>query len=53
MSFFLGNNNNSLDWVLAGSFLDRSAMKGSVKPDLSQLAISGLGNSFLYLDHQR
>ena len=47
ISFILGNNNNSLHWVLASSVLNRSAMRGSVKPDLSQLAISGLGNSFL------
>ena len=47
MSFILGNNSNSLSWVLAGSTLNRSAMSGAVKPELSQLAISGLGNSFL------
>tara|TARA_S200000501_G_scaffold378800_1_gene443777 strand:- start:17187 stop:19826 length:2640 start_codon:yes stop_codon:yes gene_type:complete len=47
ISFILGNNNNSLHWVLASSILNRSAMRGSVKPELSQLAISGLGNSFL------
>ena len=47
ISFILGNNNNSLHWVLASSVLNRSAMRGSVKPELSQLAISGLGNSFL------
>ena len=46
-SDILGNNNNSLHWVLASSILNRSAMRGSVKPELSQLAISGLGNSFL------
>ena len=47
ISFILGNHGNSLHWVLAASALNRTAMKGIVKPELSQLAISGLGNSFL------
>ena len=47
ISFILGNQNDSMHWVLAGSILNRSAMKGITKPELSQLAVSGLGNSFL------
>ena len=47
IGFILGNQNDSLQWVLAGSILNRSAMQGIVKPELSQLAVSGLGNSFL------
>jgi iron complex outermembrane receptor protein len=47
LSFIIGNENDSLNWVLSGSLLDRSAMKGSEKPEISQLAVSGLGNSFL------
>ena len=47
VSFILGNQSNSLHWVLAASTLNRTAMQGIVKPELSQLAVSGLGNSFL------
>ena len=47
LGFILGNQNDFLHWVLAGSILNRSAMKGIAKPELSQLAVSGLGNSFL------
>ena len=47
LGFILGNQNDSLHWVLAGSILNRSAMRGIAKPELSQLAVSGLGNSFL------
>ena len=47
IGFILGNQNDSMHWVLAGSILNRSAMKGITKPELSQLAVSGLGNSFL------
>ena len=47
MSFILGNQSNSFQWVLAASVLNRTAMQGIVKPELSQLAVSGLGNSFL------
>ncbi|MGB0541818.1 MAG: TonB-dependent receptor plug domain-containing protein, partial [Hyphomicrobiales bacterium] len=47
VGFILGNQNDSMHWVLAGSILNRSAMKGIAKPELSQLAVSGLGNSFL------
>ena len=47
ISFILGNQSNSLQWVLAVSALNRTAMQGIVKPELSSLAVSGLGNSFL------
>ena len=47
ISLILGNQSNSLNWVLAVSALNRTAMQGIVKPELSQLAVSGLGNSFL------
>ena len=47
ISLILGNQSNSLNWVLAASALNRTAMQGIVKPELSQLAVSGLGNSFL------
>lgn len=47
ISFVIGNQSNSLQWVLAASVLNRTAMQGIVKPELSQLAVSGLGNSFL------
>ena len=47
LNFIIGNERNGLNWMLAGSFLDRSAMAGSEKPEISQLAVSGLGNSFL------
>ena len=47
ISFILGNQSNPLQWVLAASVLNRTAMQGIVKPELSQLAVSGLGNSFL------
>ena len=47
ISLILGNQSNSLNWVLAASSLNRTAMQGIVKPELSQLAVSGLGNSFL------
>jgi len=47
ISFILGNQSNSLQWVLAASALNRTAMQGALKPELSQLAVSGLGNSFL------
>jgi len=47
IGFILGNQNDSMHWILAGSILNRSAMKGITKPELSQLAVSGLGNSFL------
>ena len=47
ISFILGNQSNPLQWVLAASVLNRTAMQGIVKPELSSLAVSGLGNSFL------
>ena len=47
LSFIIGNETNSLNWILSASLLDRSAMKGIEKPEISQLAVSGLGNSFL------
>ncbi|MDG1524283.1 MAG: TonB-dependent receptor plug domain-containing protein, partial [Hyphomicrobiales bacterium] len=47
LSLIVGDETNSLNWVLSASLLDRSAMRGIEKPEISQLAVSGLGNSFL------
>ena len=42
-----GMERDNSNLVVAVSQLDRSPMSSSLRPELSQLAISGLGNSFL------
>ena len=47
ISILFGENFGNSHLVIAGEFLDRSSLSSSLRPELSQLAISGLGNSFL------
>ncbi|MDA1300885.1 MAG: TonB-dependent receptor [Proteobacteria bacterium] len=51
LTFLYGWENDTTNVVVAAEFLDRAPLSSSKRPELTDQAISGLGNSFVLLGH--